>query len=30
MTGNYNRVQLSAYGSCVDIGFANVCERLYP
>lgn len=30
LTGNYNRVSLSAYGSCNDSGFRNVCERLYP
>lgn len=30
LTGNYNRVMLSAYGSCSDSGFANVCDRLWP
>lgn len=30
MTGNYNRVELSAYGSCDDAGYSNQCTRLFP
>lgn len=28
--GNYNRVELSAYGSCTDTGFRNRCVKLFP
>lgn len=30
VSGNYNRVDLSAYGSCTDTGFKNLCTRLFP
>lgn len=30
VTGDFNRVDLSAYGTCNDSGFANECIRLYP
>lgn len=30
VTGNYNRIDLSAYGSCNDSGFANECNSPYP
>lgn len=30
LTGNYNRVELSAYGSCADSGYKNICVSLFP
>jgi len=30
LTGNYNRVELPAYGVCSDTGYKNQCTRLFP